>query len=285
MLTIKGAGEKASEEVKGVNLKALNNASKDGWTSSEIEGLYARLQEDIVACDLNCPKHGVQHLREFRSDIVKGRVKCPLCQKEEEDAAAKRYERRKAEAAFLKERVPKEYWHKTLDDIEERSANIALAKNAILRLESGEIRAFALLGPCGVGKTLLGAVATMRNKGRMYTVDDITLLIRASYAIHDKSELSVLEEICDLPFLFIDEIARSRGGEQENNWLGYIINKRYSNLLPTMIVGNAHLGRNCPAGGCDKCFEKIIESNILDRLLSPSSCILTIDTQSYRRVR
>ena len=99
------------------------------------------------------------------------------------------------------------------------------------------------------------------------------------YAV--KTELEIVQELASIPMLVIDEMGRSKGSEAELNWLSYILDKRHTRNLPFMLLTNTHLSRDCPKKGCDFCFERYVNNDVLSRLRQNSQ-IITIKAPDYR---
>jgi DNA replication protein DnaC len=99
----------------------------------------------------------------------------------------------------------------------------------------------------GTGKNHLAAVILKRLGGVIYTVNELSALLRRSYGKEaDGSEYGILEELSAVSLLALDEIGRSKGSEWEKNWLSVLINSRYNNRLPTIFLTNGHLTGTAP---------------------------------------
>ena len=111
---------------------------------------------------------------------------------------------------------------------------------------------------------------------------EITTMIRQSYSARaEKTELEITKELASLPMLVIDEMGRTKGSDAELNWLSYILDKRHTRRLPFMILSNTHLSRDCPKKGCDSCFERFVNNDVLSRLRQETK-IITIKAPDYR---
>ena len=145
--------------------------------------------------------------------------------------------------------------------------------------KSGKI---ILLGSNGVGKTFLGSMAIKALGGKILSMYEITTMIRHSYSVKaEKTELEIVQDLASIPMLVIDEMGRTKGSDAELNWLSYILDKRHTRDLPFMILTNTHLSRDCPKKGCDSCFERFVNNDVLSRLRQNSQ-IITIKAPDYR---
>lgn len=111
-----------------------------------------------------------------------------------------------------------------------------------------------MLGSVGTGKTHLAtaickAVCDTGNKTLLTTIPVIIRTIRSSWNQNKTdqwgSSLSEDDIIRDYShkwkLLVIDEIGTQYGSDSEKVIISEIINNRYNNLLPTMIIGNTTL--------------------------------------------
>ena len=69
--------------------------------------------------------------------------------------------------------------------------------------------------------------------------------------------------LATIPFLCIDEVGRIKNTEAVQDWFSYILDKRHSEGLPFMLIGNLHFKKDCKDGGCPKCFENYFDNETL----------------------
>lgn len=144
--------------------------------------------------------------------------------------------------------LEKLYWDKTLDNYEPQTDSQENALESVRELleQEGDYKTLVLIGDNGLGKTHLASVAARELNGKIYTMLEITFLIRETYAHEtNRTEMTVLEELSTLPFLAIDEIGRTKMSEAALNWLSYIVDKRVARLLPTMLLTNRKFYEQC----------------------------------------
>jgi DNA replication protein DnaC len=113
-------------------------------------------------------------------------------------------------------------------------------------------------GPPGTGKThmICAFIQGCKMKEAQYwKLSDIIRTIRDSYSPQSgESELQFLKKLSHIPILVIDEIGRQAGTKFEGNSMFDLLDDRYDNLLPTILISNlpidgeqsmtAYLGRS-----------------------------------------
>lgn len=119
----------------------------------------------------------------------------------------------------------------------------------------------------------------------MYSMYEISTMIRQSYTtVAKESELEIVNRLASCPMLAIDEIGRTKGGEAEQNWLSYIIDKRHVRELPLAMASNKLPRRLITDVSKDVPFESYIDSDILSRFQQDTEIITLIDSRDHRRM-
>lgn len=177
---------------------------------------------------------------------------CSLCNNENrlkyEDAERKRMDILK-EDNFKKRlefsRIPKRFIDKRLEDFITNTEQQKKVFNDAAQLAGNqEFTGAILIGNMGTGKTLLatsiGIEFLKRGKSCIYTtLFDIILDIKESWKKDsDSSEKGVIKLYSTQDLLIIDEIGVQRVTENELIYIAKIVDNRYGNLLPTILVGN-----------------------------------------------
>lgn len=113
-------------------------------------------------------------------------------------------------------------------------------------LESGD--GLMLLGNPGTGKTHL-AVATLNHViqhhgevGLYTTAARMFRRIKDTYKLGEETESQAIQAFASPSLLVLDEIGVSFGSDSELNYLFDIMNERYEQCLPTIIVSNVQPG-------------------------------------------
>jgi DNA replication protein DnaC len=209
-----------------------------------------------------CEKHGdyISVLRDGHEPSS-----CPTCFAEvraEEDRLNKL--RDFAHWQLQKARIPRRFAEKSFANYEARTPEQkealeicqAYADNFEEHLKAG--RCMLLLGSLGTGKTHLAIAIANRlihKKGisAIYrTVGGVLAEIRSSYDARDVTEEEVMRSLIAPKLLILDEAGATKPSEFELATLFRIINGRYEQLLPTIVISNlpadelsAALGERC----------------------------------------
>lgn len=245
-----------------------------------------RFEMNMTVKSMRCPVHGLQTVPTlvlpdggFNDNLLR----CPLCEREEQDRETAERNRLVLERRAAECNVRKEFVGKTFADYSPVTDSQQKALDAVRRLTETKKGKVVLLGGNGVGKTHLCSAAVMTMGGRIFTMYEISAMIRATYTVRaDRTELELMDWLAGLPLLVIDELGRSKGGDAETNWRSYLIDRRHADGLPVIFSGNGHLGRNCPFHGCRMCFESGFGSDIISRLHEDTE-IIEVTGPDHRR--
>lgn len=250
------------------------------WVFSSVLTDLKNNPSEVAYSERVCPKHGKYTAKIMHFNGSEIACACPVCEEEQKRIEQCEFERaeRKRHIKHCEEcNIEPEFYFKTIADFVPKSDSQKIAFEAVKKMISEKHGKIVLLGGNGVGKTMLASIAAKELNGKIYTMYEISTMIRQSYTVKaDKSELEIVRSLISLPFLAIDEIGRSKGSLAEQNWLSEVLNKRHSRRLPFMLLGNGHFKSMCPNHGCNKCFENFVDSDILSRLQSDSSVIMII---------
>lgn len=111
-------------------------------------------------------------------------------------------------------------------------------------------RSMMLLGQVGTGKTHLAAgilQQAIRNfgsqglQGRYTTAGRIIRSVKETFGSHDRTESQVYADLVMPHLLVIDEVGVQHGTEFERTVLFEVINGRYEQIKPTVVVSNLGL--------------------------------------------
>jgi DNA replication protein DnaC len=237
----------------------------------------------------HCQKHG--HYRCTVSEIPfmqSFTPPCPIC--DNEKLAQEEQEQEKEEKKFLEELEKKElrkmnigekFWKESFKTFDAYSEELKThLETCINFVKNPAGRMLVMLGNNGNGKDHLASSALKEINGCMYSVFELELLLRQSYTGHT-SEWDIYEKLCEVSLLVINEIGKHKPGEWELNFISYIINKRYENMKPVILISNTHLKENCPQKGCDKCLENYIGNDVISRIIEGGEIMLFTGTD-YR---
>ena len=235
-----------------------------------------------------CEKHKIEY--EPKQINMPGGITittmCPLCA-QERDMEIEREEKARVASAYeidMREmNIEPEFWDATIDTYQAEIPGQIKAVQTVKRLIVGEIQQIVMTGSNGTGKTHLAIAAVKALGGKIYTMYEITTRIRQSYSARsDETELEIVDELARLPMLAIDEVGRTKGSDAELNWLSYIIDKRHTRDLPTIIISNKHVRKYCPLGGCPECLENYLSGDVMSRL-TEGGVLLQFNWEDWRK--
>lgn len=233
---------------------------------------------------VTCRIHGIEYEDEIPGTHF--RRQCPECCKDQEAREERRIAEIEREAAIADLRemnIEPEYYGAELINFFALTPDLKNNVERVRQLIAGEIRELVMIGGNGTGKTHLAVAAVKALKGKIFSMYEITTRIRSTYTSRAKEdELDVVDELARTPILAIDEIGRTKGSGAELDWLSYIIDKRHVRNLPTILISNKHLKKNCPEGGCPNCFDNYIGADVMSRL-AEEGLVLRFTGDDYRR--
>lgn len=141
-----------------------------------------------------------------------------------------------------------------------------------------------IYGSSGTGKTHLTACIcnelTAQQKHCLFTnFFEISKAIRNTYN-NKESDSLLIKKICDIDFLFIDDIGTERlRSNGEDNWLQEqvfdIVNKRYNNMKPIIYTSNHSINQLVQERG--------LMEKTADRINETSRNVIKLEGESYRQ--
>lgn len=206
---------------------------------------------------------------------------CPTCH---ELAVAEQVRQRwvhERRAALLRTaHIPKKYQGKPFIASTAAQYRARMMLNAFQEIVAvgGQWSALILCGTVGTGKTRLAcelatycATQLMRSV-RYVTANEMISEIQASYNTEGKSEAGEIARFVHYDLLIIDEIDTKAGSDNAQRLLTEIINRRYNDNKPVLVISNqqfAHLRR-------------FVGDRVHDRL-HENGFVCTFDWPSFRR--
>ena len=249
---------------------------------------------DRVDVILTCPLHGGYS---GQTQQVGARVistPCPTCEAERIAAAeeARRAElessRSLARAQRLRDAgIPYYLWQTGFDGFQARNNAqrdaLSTARDYAERFDAhiAQGRNLVFCGRVGTGKTHLAAAFAMTALDSGYSVlmtsaFRLAMRIKESYSRDSETTtLQAIDSIVDYDLLVIDEVGVQFGSETEKLLLTQVLNGRYEELLPTLIVTNlpeTQLG-------------DYLGDRLIDRLCDRGSVLVPFAWDSYRGER
>jgi len=181
--------------------------------------------------------------------------------------------------------IPVRFQKKTFDDFEtidkeslhNKQVIMSYANNFERILESGTC--LVLAGNSGTGKThlatsVLNQIAERNFSAIFSSVSEILRRLRDSYNQSGETESEIYELYTKPDLLVIDEVGVSIGDiKKRQTMLFDLINSRYNNLKPTILISNLNI----------KGINKELGTRMFDRLQENSGIMLTFNSQSFRK--
>lgn len=172
----------------------------------------------------------------------------------------------------------------TLNDFKincnESSRAFAMCNEYLLKVkDKTPVGGLILIGRCGTGKTMLASgmiegLGYSNFTSRMRTISSLVLELKESW--RNDSQVSESELIQfytnHVDFLVIDEIGCQRNSDTESLLLFNILDGRYNNMLPTVLVSNLSL----------QDFKNSIGERCYDRLKDDGGKIVAFNWESLR---
>lgn len=241
----------------------------------------------------NCPSHG-----EYQSNLMQypGRDPvwsgCPACFKEEtqrqdrEMAKQSQHEAEQRRVADILGRaaIPQRFLDRSFDNFKTDNEGQKKALSAASRYarewkqNRKDGRCLIMVGSPGTGKTHL-AIAIARE---VMELGQTAMFVRAHEAIstimetysrdNPRTERQALDQYRRPDLLIIDEVGRQRGSDHERMMLFEIINRRYDDEKPTLIISNYNLEK----------LREYIDSATEDRLRERGGRVIAFDWESWR---
>lgn len=251
---------------------------------------------DPVSYEDTCEKHGPYTgtiTNFFRREIRSG---CPACaeiakadreeqERRQEIEQREQWARERMEAKLGRAGIPARFQGKRFDDFiaetERQKKALAVCRSYAEQFQSNyeEGRCLMMMGRPGCGKTHMGAaiahyVCTETKHSSVYrTLPGLVSDIRATYGEgSETTESQIISAVTTCGLLVLDEIGATKTSEFELSLIFNLINSRYEEKLPTIIISNLPPAELKAAIG-DRC---------VDRLREGGGIVLGFDWESKR---
>lgn len=240
----------------------------------------------------HCKEHGVFIQKGMRL-YAGGRViwmMCSQCEKEEIAAEQKR-EAELKQMRMVKELetmlgracLPKRFVGKTFDSfiVQTKAQAFVLGVAKRYAQEFDEHRrngtGLIFMGSYGTGKShLAGAIMQQvmpQYQGLYITVADCVRMVRECWRSDAKfSEAQVLKRFGEVDLLVLDEVGKQYGSESEQHILLDLLDMRYRECRPTILMGNVKTSE----------LHQYVGERVVDRLREANKAIV-FDWESYRK--
>lgn len=256
---------------------------------NNVENIFSSKMAEVQGV---CETHGDYTATVFVRDGKKGEAYCPECfviEQEKSEAERRAREDQEQQDAYQAQRVKninlplrlatKGYTdYKPVNDAARNHVDLCKAYAASWNETYQGGANIIMCGKPGTGKTHLASVicrqvATQNNARPLYTtVSRMIRDIRSSYnRDSENSEEQVIARYVNADLLVIDEVGVKLSSDHERSMLFEIVDERYQQLMPTIIISNLLVGE----------IGKHTDERMVDRL-SENGTLMIFDWDSHR---
>lgn len=238
-----------------------------------------------------CEKHGEYESFPWNSQMT-GRVfytSCPECDREIQEEQERKEREEKERIYYLRlarSGISKRFINSTFADYKPVSEKAAKVFKAVKSYHDqfSKIKAsgtsLIMCGRPGTGKTHLAnamAISLINQKTPVTYTTSFKMMarIKSTYSKFDakETESGAIDALTKVDLLIIDEVGVQFGSEAEKVLFYQVINGRYDNVLPTVLISNL----------TSRELEQFIGERCFDRLKDGSGAVLSFDWDSFRK--
>lgn len=235
-----------------------------------------------------CDIHGEYESVHLFGDIWNN---CPVCieiSEKEQEAKQKEIEKEeyyiRMERAFERSNIPKRFKDCTFDNYKtDNQGQINALKITIDYYDNfKDIQktgsSLFYCGSYGTGKTHLAIAILVQLikdetcRGIYSTTMRMIRDIRSSYGNNDLSEQDIIDKYVNTGLLVLDEVGVQMGTEAEKLLIYEVVNGRYENYKPTILISNLSFNE----------MTEYLGARSIDRLKSKSGSMIVMDWESWR---
>lgn len=243
-----------------------------------------------------CPKHGMQRVKIIKLFSSWSRPSCPVCEHEREQAKADEDQRRKAHADAERKRqridsmlkgscIPPRFADRSFDTFNppgEAAVKILdVCREYAVRFPEHLARGTGMIfcGNPGAGKSHMACaianhVITQHGKSAVFlkTAKAIRMVKETYGKASEKTEQQAIDWFKVPDLLILDEVGVQFGTDAERYILFEIINERYEDLKPTILLSNLNV----------EGLKEYAGDRVLDRMRENGGRMLAFTWGSYR---
>lgn len=279
-------------------MEHLHDALRRRMDERTIAGTPLSMREALGEKTVSCAEHG-----DYISTGVRYMARreiwtpCPDC--EERRLADERQAKAEKEAAIARARleaqleeaaIPPRFIGRTFDNYRDETAEQKraltvcrqFAENFTEHFRKGD--SLILLGAPGTGKSHLASAILQallpEHVGLYATCAGIIRSVRATWRPNsERTEGQVMATFCGVPLLVIDEVGVQYGTDSEQNILFDLMDRRYREMQPTLLLANLKLKREKPEDPAG--LREVLGERVYDRL-TETARIVTFEGESFR---
>ena len=239
-----------------------------------------------------CSEHGAYTSTNF---IGEHWTECPKCMMIRRDAEAKADIERDKQAAIEREQrrwaakvgsaaIPERFKDRTLESYVAKTSGqqkalafaTEYAENFDLVLKEG--RSAIFVGKVGTGKTHLAigialSIMQQQRSALFVTVQRLIRRVKDSWHTKEETESQVVDVFASPDLLVLDEVGVQFGSEFEKQVLFDVLNTRYENRKPSILLSNIPKEQ----------LSDYLGERVTDRLRENGGKVIGFDWESYRR--
>ncbi len=239
----------------------------------------------------NCDNHG-DYPEKF---IMVGPKKilfnyCPLCAKEKNEAEQKEREALEKKLQLERDRKSRNgagvsrrnedvrFKDFIAETPEQKHVYESVHKMAKSLYDNKEVPNLIMTGKVGTGKTMLACCVVNSifkvKRVKLIKLQDMLRKVKGSYSKDsDYSEDDAIQAYAKFDLLILDEVGVSRDTDNDKNIIFDVLDGRYQNMLPTMIISNMNIDG----------IKQTLGDRVVDRLRDGGGVLLGCDWESFRK--
>ncbi|MGP2410170.1 ATP-binding protein [Yersinia sp. 2553 StPb PI] len=238
----------------------------------------------------NCPTHGnytsIGLTCQFSDRVVERRSRCPDCISDEINQVGGQIQDIRIKRLTAEAHISPRFEHCNFDNYqpvnEKAASNLEVCKSYATHWPQvkGSGTSLLLCGSCGTGKNHLAVAMTKQIINEHQDSVLLTSVMRITRAIKrtwqkdsENTEDDIYHLYSSLDLLIIDEVGVQFGSEAEKLILFEIINTRYENFRPTILISNLTVSE----------LTDVIGERIVDRMSEGGGATLVFNWDSFRK--